>query len=506
MVSGRRAVGVLLGAALCACSSNGPLGSSDSTDRAPIVGGATDSNDKFVFGILINNMALCTGSLIAPNLILTARHCVAPINGGEESVNCDTDTFGQNYSPGGFLVTSNTVVNDSSSSQLIGATAVRTPADNDFCGNDIALLILESNVPTSTTPTIAPRIDAQPVTNDAFRAVGYGLNSPNDVQGTSAGTRRGIGNLEVGCVGTDECGSDIIHDTEWAANSPICSGDSGGPALDSQNRVIGIASRSDQDCGIGLYSTVASWKDLIVEAGQDAADQGGYEPPSWVTGIPPVNTGGASSGGASSGGSSSGSAGKAGASGAGGTNGGTGGTSAMGGSSNAGTGGSAMGGTSNAGAAGRSAGSGGRSGSAGTTGKAGDGNVSLPDAGAPDPTSGGSLGDECTSGCDAPYVCYTATGNPPGTCVPACSTTIKCPANYRCSVELGACAPLADGPDAGSSSNSKDDDDDDSPKSDSGCGCRVTPVSDATGSAWHALGALALATAAARRRRRSSRA
>src|SRR3954466_2710333 len=81
----------------------------------PIVGGATDSEHVAVLAIALvtrREEALCSGSLIAPNLVLTARHCVAVT--ASEQVQCGSSTFGQIYQPDNLWVSSATTVGASS--------------------------------------------------------------------------------------------------------------------------------------------------------------------------------------------------------------------------------------------------------------------------------------------------------------------------------------------------------------------------------------------------------
>jgi hypothetical protein len=492
MLRGCRSVGTLLGLLLVGCSASSPPGSNGGSEQEAIVGGATDTTDKAVFGIVINGMALCSGSLIAPNLLLTARHCVADLSTGDAPITCGTSTFEAPFPPSAFVTTYDADLNDgASTNSAFGIAEVRVPPDSAFCGNDIALLILDDNVPSATIPTLEPRLGEGPQTNEAFRAVGYGLNNPNDTQGISAGVRRNnVGSLAVGCVGSTECSGSGAMNSEWAAYAPICHGDSGGPALDAEGRVIGVASRADETCEIGLYSAVATWKDLILDAADDAADRGGYAPPTWAGGEP-MTDGGVPAAGASAGGSSgtAGSSGRGGSAGAG-----------KGGASNAGAGGSG-GTTGNAGGAGGSGGLGGRGATAGEAGRS----MLPPDAGTPDsglPMNGGALGDACTGTCSGALLCYSSTGTPPGECVPACSAQrLDCPAHYQCSVKLGACTPQGDA-DAGSNDSRGGDDD---VKKDAGCGCRVTPASDATAATWQSIPLVLLLGAALRRRRRAAR-
>src|SRR5688572_29412581 len=59
-----------------------------------IGGGETDSEHTAVLAIATitaEEQGLCTGTLIAPNLVLTARHCVVPTE--SQLVNCEDSTF-----------------------------------------------------------------------------------------------------------------------------------------------------------------------------------------------------------------------------------------------------------------------------------------------------------------------------------------------------------------------------------------------------------------------------
>jgi uncharacterized protein (TIGR03382 family) len=257
------------------------------TDGAPvdtvsqaIQGGEVDGEDTSVMGILLQipeGIALCSGTLIAPNLLLTAHHCVASTP--TESVACGRTTFGHSWSPDSFGVTPSTTFPRTPNSYY-GVREVLVPHENsDLCGEDVALLVLDRNVPRGVATPYLPRIERPARQAERFAAVGYGEVG----DGSGAGTRRKIENRSILCVGSvcRRYGAPVSA-TEWIGTDGTCQGDSGGPALDAEGRIIGVLSRGGEGCSYPVYSAVESWSDWLRESGQHAAEVGGYDPPDWV--------------------------------------------------------------------------------------------------------------------------------------------------------------------------------------------------------------------------------
>ena len=209
---------------------------------------------------------LCSGTLVAPNVVLTAQHCVNSINYAEKW--CDS-TFGGRNSTNPIRITTSDSVRDPNP-VWHDVREVLVPEANVICHDDVALLYLSTPVPKEVARPVAISVfrDIDRLPPAAVAIVGRGLvdsliDPVTKVRTTSNGgyKRRILEDVPVVCTPGSAAGCDVVDYTSpptnmfnvpasmFAIGGSIESGDSGSAIFDQASfgtfpSVIGVASAS----------------------------------------------------------------------------------------------------------------------------------------------------------------------------------------------------------------------------------------------------------------------
>ena len=218
LLGARATAAALVAAALCSCSGGtAPVAGT----QAAITNGAPTDGDVGVAALLRGDTLVCTATLVAPRVLLTAAHCL-PDGPAPDAY------FGSAPSAGGTRV-------------AIIAHQRHPAYDATLLTHDVALALLGQPSPAGASAAALPAapLDAGAV-GLALRLVGFGRTDAAD---TSAPHKR---------VGTAMLASLTPTTFDFAPTpSQTCEGDSGGPAfatVGGVEAIVGVTSSGDPGC------------------------------------------------------------------------------------------------------------------------------------------------------------------------------------------------------------------------------------------------------------------
>jgi hypothetical protein len=239
----------LVALVLFACSAPPmpPLADAPYIDVASPLRGILDPGaDPAVVLLDLGGEGHCTGALLASDVVLTARRCLALTSGDTP---CPAP--GPAVQNSRDLATIRVLVGDDATSAVERARgrAVLVPPGDALCGADIALLLLDGTIddiaPLAASPTGA-------ALGDHVRSVSYagGHKVVRDHVPIAATSSRELQLTEASCEGTP-----------------------GGPAIDEvSGKIVGVLSRSGPACGDGY--DVDTRTDVFSSLVSDALAQG----------------------------------------------------------------------------------------------------------------------------------------------------------------------------------------------------------------------------------------
>lgn len=250
-------VGLLAGAAAALAVAVVPSAFADdhSGVTPKIVGGGdADQTYSFMVSLQQGGQHFCGGSLIKPDLVVTAAHCVV-----------DQD-------PASVSMRIGSIQHASGGEEAQAASITVHPNyDGQSPGNDIALVKLAA--PAQSAPI---NLAAQAPAGTKSRLLGWGQTCPEP---GACGAPDTLQQLDVEVLDAAQC-TDIDGSVELCTSNPngnagACYGDSGGPQIVDNGgtfELVGVTSRSgngDSTCATGpsIYTNATAYADFINSGG-----------------------------------------------------------------------------------------------------------------------------------------------------------------------------------------------------------------------------------------------
>jgi len=216
-----------------------------------------------------HHVTLCSGALVAPNLVLTARHCISRAVTAMPS--CDAKGRSHNGAhlaedadPAMISIYTGTHVRPEVDLPSANAIATVHPAGTVLCDADVAFVVLDR--PITNAAILPMRLHASVEQGDMVVPVGFGGGHENAVGKRVAREFSHV--LATGPTANADTGA-VLGPREFEVDHATCRGDSGGPAIDAKSgEVVGVVSRGGSCTGRGnhVYTRIDAYQRLAETA------------------------------------------------------------------------------------------------------------------------------------------------------------------------------------------------------------------------------------------------
>lgn len=225
----------------------------------PIVNGTTSGAEqdsvvalaRFDGGVRVG---LCTATLVAPNLVLTARHCVSATDASAACGSDGTAVVGamlHGDRPAGSLAVYATTGGAAPDTTLEAGASAHGKAlvvddATTICNHDLAFVILDTSL---TAPKSPLRLGPSGAAGDVLTAVGFGITEVGALPSQRM-QRADVALLGAGPMAFPDDARYGAGDAELLVGESACAGDSGSPMFaraagaSTPAAIVGVASRA----------------------------------------------------------------------------------------------------------------------------------------------------------------------------------------------------------------------------------------------------------------------